>query len=73
MFRSMFQSQEEEPAGRYRTGIIEGHMRKQSHQAEVYECLNKGEQQGWRLVSASTSNPVGTYFTSLYWDTSQER
>ncbi len=74
MFRSLFQSQDAGPTGRYRAEIIDGHVRKHSHQAEVYECLKKGEQQGWWLVSASTSNSMASsWTTSIYWDTTPER
>jgi hypothetical protein len=73
VFGSMFRNQDEEPAGRYHAELIEGHIRWQSHQAERYGRLNRGEQQGRRLVSASTSNAIGIYFTSIYWYTKPER
>jgi hypothetical protein len=58
---------------RYRYEIIAGHMRIKSHHPEVQDALDKGSGQGWRLVSANTTNPGGVYITSIFWDTTPER
>lgn len=55
--------------GRYRVEIVTGEMRKKSHQNKVQETLNEGSQQGWQLVSATTTNASGVYVTGIYWDT----
>ena len=73
MFRSMFQSEAREPVGRYRAETISGQLRQKSHLAKVQERLNEGDARGWRLLSASTTNASGAHFTSIYWDTTQER
>lgn len=76
MLRSMIGSSEAEvPVGRYKVEIISGKMMQRSHLPKVQEHLNEGEQRGWRLVSASTSNEaMGTgWITSIYWDTTPER
>lgn len=70
----MFDSGAQSPAsGRYRMEMVAGEMRKKSHHANVQEKLNEGSQQGWRLVSATTTNASGTYVTGIYWDTTPER
>lgn len=70
MFDSGAQNQ---VSGRYQVEMVAGEMRKKSHHASVQEKLDEGSQQGWRLVSATTTNASGTYVTGIYWDTMSER
>ena len=58
------------PTGRYRFQLVAGEMRIKSHQNKVQEALDEGASQGWRLVSATTTNASGSYVTGIYWDTS---
>lgn len=66
-------SAESQATGRYQVEMVAGEMRKKSHHASVQEKLDEGSQQGWRLVSATTTNASGTYVTAIYWDTTPER
>jgi hypothetical protein len=75
MLRSLFRSSEAEvPVGRYQVEIISGDMMQRSHLPKVQQRLNEGEQRGWGLVSASTSNEAmgSGWITSIYWDTTPE-
>ena len=69
----MFQSEAGGSAGRYQAEIVAGQMRQKSHLTRVQERLDEGAANGWRLVSATTTNATGTYVTGIYWDTTRER
>ena len=60
-------------SGRYRVVLVSGEMRQKSHQQSVQQALDEGSAQGWRLVSATTTNASGAWVTGVYWDTTPER
>lgn len=65
--------EERTPTGRYWFQIVAGELRVKSHQNKVQETLDEGSSQGWRLVSAATTNASGSYVTGIYWDTTPDR
>ncbi len=60
------------PSGRYRMEIVSGQWREKSHRPKVQAALDEGSAQGWRLVSATTTNASGVYATGIFWDTTPE-
>ncbi|MBA2624031.1 MAG: hypothetical protein H0U89_00205 [Acidimicrobiia bacterium] len=70
----MFESESQGTAsGRYRMVLVSGELRQKNHQKSVQQALDEGSVQGWRLVSATTTNTSGAWVTGVYWDTTPER